>query len=243
MGDYKEADHTEVVGDAMDKMFERIAARTNRRPDLTDEGITLPAGEYYVGDPGYLLADEPLDWFDILIACNFFNEPYVKDGEIAVAFGTWIGDGIYADREGRKYPVDSGSIGVVPVAMARFATPPEENPRFHRVTFPEPFLCKSEEGGALLVFGEIEIDTTAFCEDQLRVGHIFIAWDWKEQVDVEELNVALQKIPRAIVTRVVPPSGTIEDEYVLVVHSPTVHNTPAEWSALYLEHFEEENSQ
>ncbi len=70
--------------------------------------------------------------------------------------------------------------------------------------------------------------------------YVFLVWDWKQQIDVEELNAALQKIPGAVVTQVIPPPGTFEDEYVLVVHSPTVQKIPTEWSALYLEYFEEE---
>jgi hypothetical protein len=140
-----------------DLIDKRIAERTNKQPELADAGITLPAGDYYVGDPSYLLQNlcETLD--GIVKACNFkdFNEyvvkkpyfAYTEDGQTVVIFRTWIGDGIYADQEGREYPVDSGMIGVVPVAMAH----PDESrcswseypdaKRFHRITFPEPFLC------------------------------------------------------------------------------------------------------
>jgi hypothetical protein len=82
-----------------------------------------------------------------------------------------------------------------------------------------------------------EEDTWAAAAESAR-GYTFVVWDWKQQIDVEELNGALQKIPGAVVTEVVPPPGTFEDEYVLAVYSPTMQKTPAEWSALYLEYFE-----
>jgi hypothetical protein len=239
-----------------DLMDTRIAARTNKQPELTDAGITLPAGDYYVGDPSYLLEnlDETLD--GIVKACNFkdFNEyvvkkryfAYTEDGQTVVIFRTWIGDGIYTDQESREYPVDSGMIGVVPVAMAH----PDESScswteypdakRFHCITFPEPFLCKRDDDGGLLVFGNVEIDTVGFWAAAVESarGYMFVVWDWKQQIDVEELNAALQKIPGAVVTAV----DTGVDAFAVVAHAPTLQKTAEEWEELYHAEDEEEEA-
>jgi hypothetical protein len=240
-----------------DLMDTRFAARTNKQPELIDAGITLPAGDYYVGDPSYLLENlyETLD--GIVKACNFkdFNEyvdkkpyfAYTEHGQTVVIFRTWIGDGIYADQESREYPVDSGMIGVVPVAMAH----PDESrcswteypdvKRFHRLTFAEPFLCKREDDGGLLVFGNVEIDTAGFwaAAAEIARGYTFVVWDWKQQIDVEELNAALQKIPGAVVTAV----DTGVDAFALVVHTPTLQKTAEEWEELYHEEEEEQEEE
>jgi hypothetical protein len=190
-------------------------------------------------------------------ACNFkdFNEyvdkkpyfAYTEHGQTVVIFRTWIGDGIYADQESREYPVDSGMIGVVPVAMAH----PDESrcswteypdvKRFHRLTFAEPFLCKREDDGGLLVFGNVEIDTAGFwaAAAEIARGYTFVVWDWKQQIDVEELNAALQKIPGAVVTAV----DTGVDAFALVVHTPTLQKTAEEWEELYHEEEEEQEEE
>ena len=70
-----------------------------------------------------------------------------------------------------------------------------------------------------------EEDIWAAAAESAR-GYTFVVWDWKQQIDVEELNAALQKIPGAVVTEVVPPPGSFEDEYVLAVHSQPCRRLP-----------------
>ena len=57
----------------------------------------------------------------------------------------------------------------------------------------------------------------------------FITWDWKQQIDANELNEALQRIPYARVADV----NTGVDALAMVVHSPEIHKTAEEWEELY----------
>ncbi len=65
----------------------------------------------------------------------------------------------------------------------------------------------------------------------------FITWDWKQQIDANELNEALQRIPYARVADV----NTGVDALAMVVHSPEIHKTAEEWEELY--HAEDEEKE
>lgn len=92
---------------------------------------TLPAGDYYIGDPCYLIPDE--DWDEIGNATNWFGSeffpstpPPPKDWDdglyhwkkaLCFASHTKHGDGVYYDGgHKQEYWVDSGLIGVTPIA-------------------------------------------------------------------------------------------------------------------------------
>jgi hypothetical protein len=101
-------------------------------------GPLLPAGKYWIGDPGYVLTD----WDAYLDDSDFEGGVYELNGALAMIFDTDHGDGGYEDQEGRVYGVDSGMIGAVPVSMVE-----DSKMRRSRFGFPEP---KHPEPGHLL---------------------------------------------------------------------------------------------
>jgi hypothetical protein len=133
--------------------------------------VTLPAGDYYISDPCYVLGTEDRGdcfkdgkydrskdgWMDVLDACDSFCKPYVKNEMTAVAFDTSFGDGTYYDQFDREYGVDAGMIGCTPVAMVDRTEYLERKDLLHKVTFTAPFDCMAHNG--VIIFGDIVIDT------------------------------------------------------------------------------------
>jgi hypothetical protein len=78
----------------------------------------LPAGKYYIGDPCYVFNDKTWDHL------NEVHWDSMSTGEIFEHGGgqvwmhtTKFGDGVYDDQNGTEYGVDSGLIGIVPIAL------------------------------------------------------------------------------------------------------------------------------
>lgn len=113
-------------------------------------------GVYYVGDLCYVVED----WLELLEQSSYFNSRTTRHwfgcykGQPAFAGSTRYGDGLYFDSEGRQYPVDSGSIGIVPVevlgADADFSGG-------QVVTFSEDFEVSWQDGD--FVFGHVSLPT------------------------------------------------------------------------------------
>ena len=122
------------------------------------ESYTIPAGEYYVGDPCYGVPDAR--WMEWLEAADYENVDRflvadLDDRHTVVGVRTAYGDGEYYDQAGRAYPVDAGLIGVVPVELVE-----EDEPSgMHRVTFDSDFqVAYSGEHGTIHI-GTIDIET------------------------------------------------------------------------------------
>lgn len=110
--------------------------------------VMVPPGDYWLGDPVYSNGKR----WHLIVDDYLKNSPIGSHGKVwFIAFGTIHGDGIFQDQDGREYPVDSGTIGLTPVAFATKA--PFGS---HRVSFSEPIECRLE--GHVLHFGEIEIN-------------------------------------------------------------------------------------
>ena len=78
------------------------------------------AGTYYIGDLCYINHELGLSWDDI---CDHIDELVFNIGDTKLGWmGTQYGDGTYFDQEGRKYSVDSGTIGCVKVSNLIDAT-------------------------------------------------------------------------------------------------------------------------
>jgi hypothetical protein len=120
---------------------------------ITKVEVTVPAGQYVLGDPCYAVPYE--DWDGLLTSCDFFRNPIGSVGAFKVlAFGTQWGDGCYAGSNGKEYPVDAGLIGLVPIELVEDLTEHHDN----IVTFNKSTVC-STNGDGKLRFGHIVIDT------------------------------------------------------------------------------------
>jgi hypothetical protein len=129
------------------------------------DDVTVPAGEYFLGDPSYAIEPHEV-WMHLLESCNYFEKPIgqLPDGTEVIAFNTAYGDGYFPDDHGNMYPVDAGLIGLVPVTPATEAALAEQGgqgypgPLMTRVSFDEPALC-TRTGRGLLTFGPYRVDT------------------------------------------------------------------------------------
>jgi hypothetical protein len=115
--------------------------------------VIIQAGKYYLGDPCYSINES---WNDILKQYKNFKEPLIDvlEGQI-LAFKT--GDGEYPSNAGRKFCVDSGLLGLVPVELAEKELQGRQVFNSMIVDFREPTLCKKVKGK--LYFDRVVIDT------------------------------------------------------------------------------------
>ena len=124
---------------------------------ITKVEVTVPAGQYVLGDPCYAVPDRL--WNELLNSCNCFNSPIgviSKGGNknYVLGFGTCWGDGYYRGSNGLGYAVDAGLIGLVPIDIVENVSELED----FIVNFDSPTVCKSN-GNGKLSFGSIVIDT------------------------------------------------------------------------------------
>jgi hypothetical protein len=136
--------------------------------------VEVPAGWYFVGDPGYFIpTDAWMGWLDAADSAIPSRDHVLAanvDGLLAVGVSTAHGDGVYRDQEGREYGVDAGLIGVVPEAVAEAATDStyasfKANGKDadalglgRVIEFECPFTARYEDG--VVVLGSLRIDTT-----------------------------------------------------------------------------------
>lgn len=126
----------------------------------------LPAGEYWIGDPCYVIGNDNDDWGLILDEVGYFglyesegwdNGLFEHKGKPCWAHGTAYGDGSYdlIDAKGKylgTLGVDAGLLSVVPVHVI------DSDNATHAgvyVTFKDDFTCSYVDGkfnfGALTV--------------------------------------------------------------------------------------------
>jgi hypothetical protein len=76
-------------------------------------GNSFGPGTYYIGDPCYVMKDEFYDgvWGK---KHGYESGVYNINGVMFAVDGTAYGDGDYNGSDGKRYGVDSGTIGVVP---------------------------------------------------------------------------------------------------------------------------------
>lgn len=147
------AGQAEPAGEARERKVQRgrneMGIRTS--PDDREARVhQLPAGSYYIGDPGYVIRDD--DWDDYLDAW-FAGEEW--RGKPVAAFGTKA-DGGFTDNLGRQYPVDAAMLAAVPMELVK------DRDRALRdgevITFPKPFRCSMDRRGRIH-FGDVRIKT------------------------------------------------------------------------------------
>lgn len=151
---------------------------------------TFPAGTYYIGDLCYCFPNqgpkEPL-WGELCnILFNGVENPqgwkkfFDFHGHRVGTDSTEWGDGRYDGSDGKKYAVDSGSIGILPIELMRFAEPEYTDERLSElasiVTFDKPFRVKFDNGE--FWFGDIYINT---CDEEEEEE----PWGYEKEEDEE----------------------------------------------------------
>jgi hypothetical protein len=143
------------------------------------ESHVIPAGTYWVGDPGYAFADHDL-WLRLLDSAWTRNEegivvvPKIMEANTGdasfVSSGTAYGDGTYPDDAGHDYPVDSGMVGVTPAREG------EKCPEgLHEITFDAPFTVSYDEGDIVIGHLTVETDPKFYC-DAIGCGERIEQW-------------------------------------------------------------------
>lgn len=96
---------------------------------------TFEAGKYFVGDPCYALSDEVYDEWGTK---KFSSGEIVTSQGVFFVHGTMYGDGMYFDDEETKYPVDSGTLALIPWILCEKLK--------HRSKIPGRILTFREDG-------------------------------------------------------------------------------------------------
>ena len=128
----------------------------------------LKPGEYFIGDLSYVLADK--DWQSLIGKTDegFFEMKGVR----GFFDSTDCGDGSYEDQQGYEYPVDTGTIGVIPIAVCGKAKLKEaiKNKAGRTVQFQSPFTPERDSRGTF-TFSFITIITDGSDEEEERDGN------------------------------------------------------------------------
>lgn len=121
--------------------------------------MSMKPGKYWVGDLCYALGDQWDEVCDITIKDECMSGEFALfDGTPFAMYGTKWGDGCYPDRQGRGYPVDSGTIGCISVDyLLKHHGLPREG-FGHVIDFPHEFETSRENNGMIHI-GHVSIDT------------------------------------------------------------------------------------
>ena len=119
--------------------------------------VTMPPGDYILGDPGYTLKEELRQEYRNQSA-QAQQEPFSVQGQMCLQFGTAHGDGSYYDQEHFEYPVDSGSIALLHASLTQLDD--RHRPFVKQVSFDQPFRCSADYRRNILKFGHITIDVS-----------------------------------------------------------------------------------
>ena len=131
------------------------------------EELLLTAGRYYIGDPCYAFNRE--DWEELLESTDYFQNanPFELRGRSFVAFNTDFGDGDYKGSDGFNYGVDAGLIGAIPIELVdKEKLADIVKFKLGRIVEFDSSFYVSTNGEGLLCFGDIEIDTAAYDEEE-----------------------------------------------------------------------------
>ena len=130
--------------------------------------MTMPAGNYYIGDLCYVFDDTEWDEFCQLTIKGqecLDGEFTMEDGRRFATYGTFYGDGEYTSNMGTKHCVDAGIIGCVLVSDIRANKYADMSNLGAIINFNEPFNT-SEVNGKIHI-GHVVIDTKEEYYDSL----------------------------------------------------------------------------
>lgn len=130
--------------------------------------MTFGPGDYYVGDPGFVLPNNPLRMLfaDLLhgklkSGIKLIMEPDPVNDSLVIVSAYWIAvtphlAGTLYDQDNRAWGLDWGCFGIVPWDCVAYPKPYETN----KVTFTEPFTC-------------------SFTDDSITIGHFHFTFNPK----------------------------------------------------------------
>lgn len=124
--------------------------------------MKLKKGTYYIGDPCYIFDKS---WDRLLDEHDYFtddNQIYNVDGHLCCIGGTAYGDGVYYDTFNRKYYVDAGMLGILPIGCLNIDNKKtvdsiNKSEHMHIVEFVSDFECDISNG--IFTFDNIVINT------------------------------------------------------------------------------------
>ena len=132
-------------------------------------------GTYYIGDLCYIFNDS---WGDLLTQTQYLECGLFEFKGLQMAAGsTAHGDGSYSDNSGLIYGVDSGTIGIAPIAAIDIDNKKSREDLdnwdqiAHVVTFDDDFEVTIEDG--IFDFGEVHINTVTDNEDGDELDYDF----------------------------------------------------------------------
>lgn len=116
--------------------------------------MTMPAGEYYVGDLGYVFEAESDVWEESVELDSTYGELALDDGRRYAMYPTWLGDGIYKDNLGREYSNDTGTFGCILLSDLEADA---DTSLGQIIKFESEFATRERRG--VISFGDVDIQT------------------------------------------------------------------------------------
>lgn len=118
----------------------------------------LMQGKYFLGDPSIVLPEKIYIgiWGNLY---NYDNGKFNILGKHLCVHNTHYGDGVYIDTRNRKYMVESGVIGLVPLELIENIELCNNNGHIFNFKKPVYFMC---DGGVFIIKSDkkyIKIDT------------------------------------------------------------------------------------
>ena len=129
-----------------------------------DTTTTFQPGQYWIGDPCYVMHAE---WSELCTQLFFAGrtdfgandgEYTMKNGHKIFIASTAYGDGEYSDNRGNRYGVDAGCIGIIPLTAIDQSN--KENDIKHGKVFTFNTEFEVSASGGVFHFENIVIDTT-----------------------------------------------------------------------------------
>jgi len=115
---------------------------------MTGRTFPMQKGRYVFGDPCYYLRDQI--WKDFIKSSEYQIE---MDGYSMVRF--YLDDGTYHTNQHRSYPIDSGTIALIPVEFLEKNNIVVDQDLVDILEFPEDFVCSI--AGKIYTFGDIQL--------------------------------------------------------------------------------------
>lgn len=130
------------------------------KPEIYGDGYKMPAGDYFICDPSFILEEDDMDEFFQAIGSYDVNEVCAfqfDSGSWIVAMHVLSGEESVFDRDGNEYPISELVMGIIPIDDMDKYKGFESDAVGMIHHFDEDFVV--DNIGGLLVFGDVAINT------------------------------------------------------------------------------------